>query len=120
MKIVHIVVGKVNPDSLNGVSKVVHWMATSQMQLGHDVEVWGLTESTAHTQRQREYKFRLFRRTRLRVTLGKELKVALGCLEPGTWVQFHSVFTPEYPTISKHLLKRGVAFGITPHGACDP
>ena len=46
MKIVHIVVGKVNPDSLNGVSKVVHWMATSQMQLGHDVEVWGLTEST--------------------------------------------------------------------------
>ena len=47
MRIVHIVVGKVNPDTLNGVSKAVHWMATSQMQLGHDVEAWGLVDSVA-------------------------------------------------------------------------
>jgi glycosyltransferase involved in cell wall biosynthesis len=114
MRIVHIVVGKVNPDTLNGVSKVVHWMATSQMQLGHDVEVWGLVDSAAP--RSREYNLRQFLITRLRLTLGRELKAALDRLEPGTWVHFHSVFTPEYAAISRILRKRGLAYGITPHG----
>ena len=114
MRIVHIAVGKVNPDALNGVSKVVHWMATSQMQLGHDVEVWGLVDSVAS--RLREYNLRQFLMTRLRLTLGRELKAALDRLEPGTWVHFHSVFTPEYASISSILRKRGLAYGITPHG----
>lgn len=114
MRIVHIVVGKVNPDSLNGVSKAVHWMATSQMQLGHDVEVWGLVDSVAP--RSREYNLRQFPITRLRLTLGQELRAALDRLEPGTWVHFHSVFTPEFAAISRILRKRGLSYGITPHG----
>src|ERR1035437_1225356 len=116
MRIVHIVVGKVNPDSLNGVSKVVHWMATSQLRQGHDVEVWGLTTSMTPSTRPRDYKMRLFQMTRLRVTLGRELKAALGRLEPDTWVHFHSVFAPEFPAISQLLKKRGFAYGVTPHG----
>jgi glycosyltransferase involved in cell wall biosynthesis len=116
MRIVHIVVGKVNPDSLNGVSKVVHWMATSQMRLGHDVEVWGLVVDMAPSTRPREYKLRLFQRTRLRVTLGRALKDALGRLEPGTWFHFHSVFTLEFAAISHLLKRRGFAYGVTPHG----
>jgi glycosyltransferase involved in cell wall biosynthesis len=116
MRIVHIAVGKVNPDSMNGVSKVVHWMATSQFRQGHDVEVWGLTTSRTPSTRSREYKLRLFPMTRLRVTLGRELKVALGCLEPDTWVHFHSVFTPEFPAISRLLKTRGIAYSVTPHG----
>lgn len=114
MRIIHIVVGKVNPDSLNGVSKVVQWMATSQMQLGHDVEVWGLVDSIAP--RARNFKLRQFLMTRPRLTLGHEIKAALDRLEAGTWVHFHSVFTPEYAAISRILRDRGLAYGITPHG----
>ncbi len=114
MKIVHIVVGKANPDSLNGVSKVVHWMATSQTQLGHDVEVWGLVDSVAT--RSREYPLRQFPNTALRLTLGRELKAALDSLDSRTWIQFHSVFAPEFAAISQSLRKRGLAYGITPHG----
>jgi glycosyltransferase involved in cell wall biosynthesis len=116
MRIVHILLGKARPDSLNGVSKVVHWMATSQLQQGHDVEVWGLTASKTPPSHHHEYQLRLFPVTRLRVTLGRELKAALGRLEPGTWVHFHSVFTPEFPAISQLLRKRGFAYGVTPHG----
>lgn len=116
MRIVHIVVGKVNPDSLNGVSKVVHWMATSQLRQGRDVEVWGLTTSQTPSTRSREYRLRLFQRTRLRMTLGRDLKAALGSLEPGTWVHFHSVFAPEFPAIAQLLKRRGVAYSVTPHG----
>jgi glycosyltransferase involved in cell wall biosynthesis len=120
MRIVHIVVGKVNPDSLNGVSKAVHWMATSQTRQGHDVEVWGLVRDLTPSTHLREYTFRMFPRTRLRVTLGRELKSALGRLEPGTWVHFHAVFTSEFPALSRLLGKRGFAYGVTPHGACAP
>jgi glycosyltransferase involved in cell wall biosynthesis len=116
MRIVHIVVGKVNPDSLNGVSKVVHWMATSQLRQGHDVEVWGLTTSKTPSTRPREYKLRLFQMTRLRVTLGRELKAAIAQLESGTWVHFHSVFAPEFPAIARLLKMRGISYSITPHG----
>jgi len=120
MRIVHILHGKVNPDTLNGVSKVAHWMATYQFRLGHDVEVWGLADSLNLTPRPREYKMRLFNITRLRVVLGSELKFALGSLQPGTWVHFHSVFCPEFPSIARVLRNRGVRYGVTPHGGYSP
>jgi len=117
MRIVHIVFGKVNPDSLNGVSKVVHWMATTQMEQGHQVEVWGLVRSTEPSKHARIFNLRLFPVTRLRVALGAELKAALNDLQEDAWVQFHSVFCPEFPAIAKVLRKRGFAYGVTPHGA---
>jgi glycosyltransferase involved in cell wall biosynthesis len=120
MRIVHILKGKANPDTLNGVNRVVHWMATSQLRLGHEVEVWGLAESMTPPAHPREYRLRLFPVTRPRVTLAPEIKAALATLSPGTWVHFHSVFIPEYPAIARLLTRRGFAYGITPHGGYDP
>jgi len=116
MRIVHILFGKVNPDTLNGVSKLGHWMATYQFRLGHDVEVWGLTDSMKLTPRVREYKMRIFPITRLRITLSRKLQNALNSLEPGTWVHFHSVFCPEFSSIAWVLRRRGIRYGVTPHG----
>src|ERR1035438_9937550 len=76
MKIVHILQGKAKPDSLSGVNKIVHWMATSQVRLGHDVEVWGLAVSMTLPPHPREYDLRLFPMTTLRVTLSPEIKAA--------------------------------------------
>jgi glycosyltransferase involved in cell wall biosynthesis len=120
MRIVHIVFGKVNPDSLNGVSKVVHWMATTQTEQGHDVEVWGLVRATAPSKYPRKFKLRLFSITRLRLSLGAEIKAALHSLGPGTWVQFHSVFCPEFPAIARQLTRLGFQYGVTPHGGYAP
>jgi glycosyltransferase involved in cell wall biosynthesis len=120
VRIVHIQFGKVNPDALNGVSKLGHWMATYQFRLGHDVEVWGLAKSMTLTPRPREYKMRLFPITRLRTTLGPEIRAALSLLEPGTWVHFHSVFCPEFSSIAAVLRKRGIRYGVTPHGGYSP
>jgi glycosyltransferase involved in cell wall biosynthesis len=120
MRIVHILKGKANPDTMNGVNRVVHWMATSQLQLGHEVEVWGLAESMTPPAHPREYPLRLFPLTRPRVTLAPEIKAALATLSPGTWVHFHSVFIAEYPAIARRLRERGFAYGVTPHGGYDP
>lgn len=120
MRIVHIMQGKANPEVLNGVNKAVHWMATHQSRQGHDVEVWGLSASMIASPLLREYNLRLFPRTRLRVTIGREVKAAIGRLEPGTWVHFHSVFIPEFPAIAQVLRKRGFSYGVTPHGGYAP
>jgi glycosyltransferase involved in cell wall biosynthesis len=120
MRIVHILLGKVNPDTLNGVSKSAHWMATYQVRLGHDVEVWGLTDSTTLTPRAREYTMRIFPITRFRFTLSREVKEAINALRPGTWVHFHSVFCPEFSGIARVLGGRGLHYGVTPHGGYSP
>jgi glycosyltransferase involved in cell wall biosynthesis len=120
MRIVHILQGKAKPDNLNGVNKVVHWMATSQSRLGHDVEVWGLVESMTPPTHPREYNLRLFPITYLRVTLGSEIKAAINRLETSTWVHFHCAFTPELPTIAQLLKKRGISYSVTPHGLYTP
>lgn len=115
MRIVHILQGKANPETLNGVNKAVHFMATYQLRLGHDVEVWGLVSRLNLPPNSREYTLRLFSVTRMRVTLGREIKAALSRLEPGTWVHFHSVFIPEYPAIARLLKKRGLNYSVSPH-----
>jgi glycosyltransferase involved in cell wall biosynthesis len=120
MRIVHILHGKVNPDTLNGVSKLGHWMATYQFRLGHDVEVWGLADSMNLTPRLREYKMRILPITRWRFVLSRELKEALAALEPGTWVHFHSVFCPEFSSIAARLRRQGIRYGVTPHGGYSP
>jgi len=120
MRIIHILKGKANPGTLNGVNRVVHWMATYQTRLGHDVEVWGLSASMIPPSNAREYSLRIFPVTRLRVTIGRELKAALNHVEPGAWIHFHSVFIPEFPEIARQLRKRGLAYGITPHNGYAP
>ena len=39
-KIVHLVLGKANPERMNGVNKVAHALAATQKDFGYDVEVW--------------------------------------------------------------------------------
>lgn len=116
MRIVHIVIGKANPESLNGISRIIHGMATAQQRQGHRAEIWGLAYSVNLTPRRREYEMRVYRRTRTRFLLRRELKAAVDQIEPGTWVQFHSGFTPEYAMIARQLKARGIAYGISAHG----
>lgn len=45
MKILHFVLGKVNPNRANGVNQVVFGLAKSQTELGHEVKVIGISHS---------------------------------------------------------------------------
>ena len=45
MKIIHLVLGKANPNRMNGVNKVAHYHAEYLHKLGHEVEIWGLTST---------------------------------------------------------------------------
>ena len=44
MEIIHLVMGKANPQRMNGVNKVVYQLATKQAEAGIKVQVWGFTK----------------------------------------------------------------------------
>jgi glycosyltransferase involved in cell wall biosynthesis len=117
MHIIHILTGEANPETLNGVNKIVHWMATEETSQGHDVEVWGITKSVSKLRTDTyNYKLRLFPQLSFPAALAPEIKRALADLDRNTWVHFHSVFIFEFPGIARLLRNRGLLYGITPHG----
>lgn len=120
MKIVHVLVGKANPDSMNGVNKVVHCLGQEQVKAGYDVEIWGLSRSSEIPEQKHKYRLQVFPISKLRFLLCKELLHAIDQLPPLTWVQMHSVFIPEFFSIAHVLRRRNIRYGITPHGAYDP
>jgi len=60
MEIIHIVLGKANPDRMNGVNKVVYQLATKQVEFGENVSVWGIAKDKDTNYGERNFETRLF------------------------------------------------------------
>jgi glycosyltransferase involved in cell wall biosynthesis len=116
MRFVHILVGSGDPHTVSGVNKVVHWLATTQTAMGISSEVWALKANGAEASHERNYPMRVFTRTRSRFLLSRELRSQLEQLSAGAWVQLHSVYIPELAAIARLLKRRGISYGVTPHG----
>ena len=120
MKIVHIVLGNLRPTAMVGVNKSVHKIATKQLELGHDVEVWGITKPPYMIEHTHKYVFRLFKAPRLRFWPIPGMQEAVRTLPVCAIAQFHSVFIPEYFTVSRMLLRRGIPWIVSPRGGYSP
>jgi glycosyltransferase involved in cell wall biosynthesis len=115
MKIIHFLLGKANPDTMNGVNKVVHNLATEQLKSDIDVEVWGITMSPDIVRHRHDYSLRLFHAKKVRFSLDKSLKSAIQSLPSNSIAHFHSVFLPELYAVSRELKKRSIPWVISPH-----
>ena len=117
MKIIHIILGKANPDRMNGVNKVVNELATNQNQSGIDVEVWGITKNTKHDYPTRCYKTVLFNKKSLISPIDEKLKKAISMANKNTIFHLHGGFIIEMYLIGKLLKKYHLPFLFMPHGA---
>lgn len=117
MKIIHLVLGKANPDRMNGVNKLVFEMLTTQHSLGYDVELWGITGDPTHNYPERVFKTVLFRSTPNKLSIDTGLKQAILALEKDTVFHMHGSFIPEYYHVSRLLVKQKINYVYTPHGA---
>ena len=122
MRIAHVLLGRCNPDSANGVDKTVYHLARHQAALGAEVAVFSLT---------------------LKEPLpvpGAEVRTfpppwgRLGRLWPGVpgrlveellgWrpdlVHFHSVHIGPFVALGRALRRRGVPYVVTPNGGFAP
>lgn len=118
MEVIHFVLGKANPNRMNGVNKVANSLCTAQTDLGNDVTVWGITADPESGYPERNYKTKLFKTHPLRFVLDPKVQQAVDQLK-GRQVVFHihGGFIPEFYTLSKMLRKASIPYIITGHGA---
>ncbi len=115
-KVVHILLGKANPNRQNGVGVIVHDLATCQAE--HlDVEVWGITRRAETDPITRAYQLSLFKKTRSRFLIDQRLASNLASLQETDLVHLHGVLIPEYFSIARILTRNNVSWVVTPHGA---
>jgi len=122
MKIIHLILGKANPERMNGVNKVVHALATQQHRAGADVAVWGITADLTPDYPAREFATRLFPARRNPFGVARPLAEALRQLagQGPTVVHLHGAFIPVYSTLARRLAALGVPYVLTPHGSYSP
>jgi len=117
MKIIHLVLGKANPERMNGVNKVAHKLATVQCDLGFDVCLWGISNDLIHNYPARNYKTQLFQQQKFYWGLDQGLLSAIAELPKDTVFHFHGVFIREFSLLAKQLKKLSISYIVTPHGA---
>lgn len=116
MQIIHLILGKVNPDRLNGVNKVVFQLATQQVECGKKIAVWGVTKDTTHNYPHRTFSTRLFQASSLPFILNDGLKSAI-LKEKNTIFHLHGGWIPLYFSLALFFHKHNINFVLTPHGA---
>ena len=119
MKIIHLVIGKGNPDRPNGVNRVAYNSAKYQKLAGHDVSIWGITATPNGETYEHNYSLRLFQnKSKLRrFSLDPALKQAIKELSEPTVFHFQGVFIPEFYAVARLLKKYGHRWVVAPHGA---
>lgn len=117
MEIIHIILGKANPDRMNGINKVVYQLATQQALAGKRVVVWGVTKDVTHNYGERVFKTTLFKACKNPFCLHKSLIKSIKSLNGNTVVHLHGGWVPLYYPLAKLLKKQKIPFVLTAHGA---
>lgn len=120
MKIIHLVLGKANPERMNGVNKVAHNLATTQTDLGYNVTLWGISESLVHNYPLRSYKTILFQAIDSKFKVHHTIEEAIQNLPKNTVFHIHGSFIKEFYHISKLLKKANIPYIYTSHGSLGP
>jgi len=116
MDIIHIVLGKANPERMNGVNKVVHQLAFRQASSGKNIQVWGITEDLTHNYGERNFKTRLFKKCKNPFAISSKLKNAIA-QSKNTTFHLHGGWIPTFWAVAKCLKKHNKNSVLTPHGA---
>jgi glycosyltransferase involved in cell wall biosynthesis len=117
MEIIHLILGKANPDRMNGVNKVVFQLATRQTKAGKNVSVWGITKDLVHDYGERNFETHLFQAYKNPFKLDPNLKTSLIEKKGKAIVHLHGGWIPTYFSVSALLKELGIPFVVTTHGA---
>lgn len=117
MEIVHLVLGKANPNRMNGVNKVVYQLTVRQNLSGRKASVWGITSDLSHNYGERSFETLLFKAYKNPFKIDKVLKAKLLERKNDIVIHLHGGWIPIYFTLSIVLKRYKIPFVITPHGA---
>lgn len=117
MEIIHLILGKANPQRMNGVNKVVHELSTHQAKAGEQVSVWGITDNLFHDYPERCYTTILFPAKKYSFAIHLSLKKAIKEMRGRAVFHLHGGFIPAMFRIAMYLKKCKIPFVFTPHGS---
>lgn len=117
MRIAHVLLGRCNPLSANGVDQAIYHLSKSQAQMNHDVSVWNITTKLpinipgveVHSTPPSRFGFRA----------SQVLLDGLLAFTPDI-VHFHSVFCPPFQFAARSLRSHRIPYVSTPHGGLSP
>lgn len=117
MEIIHLILGKANPQRMNGVNKVVNELASRQIKSGLMASVWGITVDPVHDYPPRGYETRLFQTKKNPFLINIELQSAILGKKGKVVFHLHGGFIPTMYKVAKGLKKNKIPFIFTPHGS---
>ena len=117
MEIIHVVLGKANPERMNGVNKVVYQLATKQVNFNVRASVWGITNDKKNNYGERNFETQLFLKQRNPFAISEELKSAIIKKKDKAVFHLHGGWIPVFYSLAKLLDKHQIKFVFTPHGA---
>jgi len=117
MGIIHLILGKANPEKMNGVNKVVYSIATKQSENNIPVEVWGISENTEVNYPERLFTTKVFKRNKNPFSIPEDLKKEILKSYASTVFHLHGGWIPVFSSLSRFLRKHNFKYIITPHGA---
>lgn len=117
MEIIHLILGKANPDRMNGVNQVVYQLASRQAASGRQVSVWGISADTSHNYGQRNFETRLFRASRYAFSIPVNLKSEMLAMKDKAVFHLHGGWIPVYSSLGRFMNRTGIHFVLTGHGA---
>lgn len=118
MKIIHVLAGKADPNTLNGVNKVIHSLAQEQINAGYEVSVYGVANNGIRRHKHL-YKLKLFRKNFINLLPPSKLLKQLKLEKKDSIIHLHSAFVPWFPLFAVYLKCTGFNYIVTPHGAYD-
>jgi glycosyltransferase involved in cell wall biosynthesis len=116
LEIIHIILGKANPNRLNGVNKVVYNLASEQHAAGKNVQVWGITKDVEHNYPSRSFKTELFVASANPFWIDSTLRNAI-LAKPQAVYHLHGGWVPVFGSLAKFFKKNKIRYVLTPHGA---
>ncbi len=117
MEVIHIILGKSNPNRMNGVNKVVYQLATKQAEYGRKVSIWGITKNVVHDYGERNFETRLFKASLTPFYLSATLKEEILLKKGKAVFHMHGGWVPFYAALSHYLIKNDIPFVLTAHGS---
>ncbi len=113
MKVVHILNGRCNPDSANGVDKTVYYLSKYQAEANNTISVFSVTNKTALP--IPNVNIETFIPGRFPFQIPPKLRARILEYKPDI-VHLHSTYIPYFFTLSNFLLKQSIPYVVTPHG----
>ena len=118
MRVIHIVHGKANPNSANGISRVVYFLNKHEKLQGINSEIWALVDGIKEVKSFKRDNFvtvRCFPRVNLfsKKEIIKELIANKNTIDI---VHFHLIWFYDKNIIADALKKNNIPFIITTHG----